>query len=348
MSLREDILNRNLKDEDILDLLYTEDPEIIELLRSVAEEVTLENYSDKIYIRGLVEISNYCREGCLYCGIGRGNKNLERYHLSPEEVISSAKLGYSIGFRTFVLQGGEDPALTDDYFLRVIGGIKDLFPETRITLSLGKKSKKTLKAFKEAGADRYLLRHETANPYLFARLHPKDQDLEGRVRVLYDLKELGYTVGSGFLIGAPFQKLEDFLYDFHFLDELQPDMIGVGPFIPQKDTIFSAFPQGDLLLTLKILSILRIKFPKALIPSTTALNSIDKEGRILGIRHGANVIMPNLSPKYARDNYKLYDHKAKTNLESYEGLSELNRTMNTINRRIVIDVGDPLGGNNEI
>ncbi len=333
---------KSLTEEDIRSIIVTEEPILMEELQRAAEKVVFRYYGNKVYIRGLIEYSNYCKENCRYCGIQRGNQNLERFRLTKEEILSSVQKGYRLGFRTFVLQGGEDPLLKEDYFTSLIREIKERYPDTRITLSLGVKSFEDLSAFKKAGADRFLLRHEAAEEKLFRKLHPKNQDLNDRKEMLFLLKRLGYVTGTGFMIGAPFQKVEDLLADFHFLKELEPEMIGVGPFIPQKDTIYRDFPQGDLKLTLRILALLRILFPKALIPSTTALNSIDERGRSLGILYGANVIMPNLSPDYAKENYKLYDHKAITDLESAEHINKLQEEMRKIKREIVVDRGDPV------
>ncbi|MDO5649103.1 MAG: [FeFe] hydrogenase H-cluster radical SAM maturase HydE [Gallicola sp.] len=333
---------KSLTEEDIRSIIVTEEPLLMEELQRAAEKVVFRHYGNKVYIRGLIEYSNYCKESCHYCGIQRGNQNIERFRLRKEDILSSVHKGYKLGFRTFVLQGGEDPLLKEDYFTGVIREIKRIYPETRITLSLGVKNFEDLSAFKKAGADRFLLRHEAAEEELFRKLHPKNQDFKKRKEALFLLKRLGYVTGTGFMIGAPFQKPEDLLADFRFLKELEPEMIGVGPFIPQKDTIYRDFPQGDLKLTLRILALLRILFPKALIPSTTALNSIDERGRSLGILYGANVIMPNLSPDYAKENYKLYDNKAITALESAEHINKLQEEMRKIKREIVVDRGDPV------
>ncbi len=333
---------QELKDDELLAVLKNEDLVFMEELRKIAEEKLFSNYGNKVYIRGLVEYSNYCRENCRYCGIQRDNKNIERFRLTKEEILSSVHKGYKLGFRTFVLQGGEDPFLTKEFFTEIIREIKNYYPETRITLSLGVKSFEELKAFKDAGADRFLLRHEAASEELFHKLHPDNQSFAKRKETLYSLKELRFVTGTGFMIGAPFQTAEDLVADFNFIKELQPEMIGVGPFIPQKDTKYKDYAQGDLNLSLRIVALLRILFPKALIPSTTALNSIDKKGRTLGLQYGANVIMPNLSPDFAKEKYKLYDHKAITDLESGEHIKQLQKEMEKIGRTIVIDTGDPI------
>lgn len=333
-----------LTNKEVVSILKDDSRENMQNLSKAAFDICKKYYGDGIFIRGLIEYSNYCREDCYYCGIQRSNKNIKRFRLSFDEIINAVNFGYKLGFRTFVLQGGEDPALDDDFFIKIIKEIKKLYKESRITLSIGKRSFESLKMMKEAGADRFLLRHEAANKECFSKLHPESQSRDARIKMLYDLKKLGYATGSGFMIGAPFQRVEDLVEDIRFLQELEPEMIGVGPFIPHHDTIFKDFSPGDLNLSLRIVALLRIIFPKALIPSTTALNSIDQNGRILGIMYGANVAMPNLSPEKAKNNYQLYDNKANTNLESAEYIEALDREFRKIGKKIVIDVGDPIGG----
>lgn len=333
--------------EELYNLLKDNSKETNKALQELAFEICEKYYEDKIFIRGLIEYSNYCKENCLYCGIQKSNLQVERFRLKASEVLDSARNGYRLGFRTFVLQGGEDPGLKDDYFLEIIKSIKESYPDTRITLSIGKRSYESLKKMKEAGADRFLLRHEAASDRCFSSLHPSSQLKEDRFRVLKDLKDLGYITGSGFMVGAPFQGVEDIIEDIRFLEKLRPEMIGIGPFIPQEDTVFKTYPHGDLNLTLRILSILRIMFPKSLIPATTALNTISEEGRILGILHGCNVVMPNISPEFARENYKLYDKKKTTNLEAGEYIGNLGIELNKIGKKIVIDRGDPIGEKND-
>ena len=278
-------------------------------LYNTADKIRRENYEDKVYIRGLIEVSSYCKNNCLYCGIRAGNKNAMRYRLSEEEILSCCKVGYDLGFRTFVMQGGEDNHFTDDFMCRLIFKIKSLYPDCAITLSLGERSKESYKDLKDAGADRYLLRHETANDAHYSKLHPEGMELAERKKCLFNLKELGYQVGSGFMVGSPYQTWETIAQDLLFLKELQPQMIGIGPFISHKDTPFKNEKSGSLYLTLKLISVLRIMFPKSLIPATTALSSISPIGREMGLKAGANVVMPNLSPEDVRAKYNLYDNK---------------------------------------
>ncbi len=327
-------------DDEIRYILTTDDKNFVDELRKEAVKVTKRNYGNKIYIRGLIEFSNYCKEGCKYCGINRSNKEIDRYRLSKEEILQSADIGYKMGFRTIVLQGGEDPYFTDDIFVDIISSIKKQHPDTAITLSFGVRSKEAYKKFKNAGADRFLLRHESADEDCFNFIHPNDQSLARRQKALFDLKESGFQVGSGFLIGAPKAGIETYIKDIHFLRELNPHMIGIGPFIPQIDTEFRNYEKGDLSTTLRLLAILRLEHPYALIPSTTALNTIHEKGRILGIMSGANVIMPNLSPEYARKAYRLYDNKRNTGLECADLVNELNSYLKEYGYEIEVSRGD--------
>lgn len=327
-------------DEELRYILTTNDDEFIEDLRNYAVEITKKVYGNKIYIRGLIEFSNYCKEGCKYCGINRTNKNVKRYRLTKEEILKSADIGYKIGFRTIVLQGGEDPYFTDDLFVKIIKGIKEQHYDTAITLSIGVRSESSYKMLKEAGADRFLLRHESADEECFNFIHPEDQSLKKRQDALFSLKKVGFQVGSGILIGAPKSGIETYIKDIHFLRQLKPHMIGIGPFIPQKDTEFKDRIGGDLLTTLKLLAIFRIEHPNALIPSTTALNTIHDNGRIYGIQSGANVVMPNLSPLYARDAYTLYDNKRTSGLECADLVGDLDKYLKRYGYEVSVSRGD--------
>lgn len=332
---------QHLDDAALLQLITMPDnSEDEQYLFSKADSRKREIYQDKIFIRGLIELSNYCKNNCLYCGIRAANKNISRYRLTKEQVLGCAVNGYELGFRTFVLQGGEDPAYSDKDICDMVSSIKELFPDCAVTLSIGEKSYESYKAYREAGADRYLLRHETANKEHYKQLHPEAMSFENRLRCLQDLKALGYQVGSGFMVGSPYQTPQDLITDLRFLQEIQPDMIGIGPFIPHHQTPFANKKQGELHLTLRMLSILRLMFPKALLPSTTALGSIDSDGRIMGLQCGANVVMPNLSPLDVRELYKIYDNKAYINAEAAEGLSLLKVQASSIGCQIVIDRGD--------
>ena len=326
-------------DKELREILLSEDQDFLEELYKEARETAKATFSNKIYIRALIEFSNYCKEGCYYCGINRNKSSVHRFRLSKEEIYSVAETAYEAGFRTFVLQGGEDTHFTDEDFAEIISHLKKNY-DTAITLSLGVRSYEAYKLFKDAGADRFLLRHETADREIFQKLHPWDQSLERRLKAIYDLKELGYQVGTGFMVAAPFTNHESHIKDIKLIREIDSAMIGIGPFIPSKGTRFEAYPAGTVELTRKLLAILRIEHPKALIPSTTALNTISETGRIEGILSGANVIMPNVSPKFARDNYNLYDGKKASGLEAIEGVRELNEYLKEFGYEIEFTRGD--------
>lgn len=326
-------------DKELREILLSEDKNFLEELYKEARETAKATFSNKIYIRALIEFSNYCKEGCYYCGINRNKSSVHRFRLTKDEIYSAAETAYEAGFRTFVLQGGEDIHFTDEIFSEIISHLRKNY-DAAITLSLGVRSYEAYKLFKEAGADRFLLRHETADADVFRKLHPSDQSLERRLKAIYDLKELGYQVGTGFMVAAPFTNHESHIKDIKLIREIDPAMIGIGPFIPSKGTRFEAYPAGTVELTRKLLALLRIEHPKALIPSTTALNTISETGRIKGILSGANVIMPNVSPKFARDNYNLYDGKKASGLEAIEGVRELNEYLKEFGYEIEFTRGD--------
>ena len=332
---------RNLDSNALCQLIALADDSQQELyLFEKARQKKEEVYQDKIYIRGLIELSNYCKNNCLYCGIRAANTAIERYRLSKEQILDCTRYGYELGFRTFVLQGGEDPAYSDQYICEIVRQIKEEHPDCAVTLSIGEKSYESYKAYKDAGADRYLLRHETATEEHYRLLHPEKMSFENRQRCLEDLKSLGYQVGSGFMVGSPFQTIEHIVADLRYLQQLEPDMIGIGPFIPHHQTPFADKEQGNLHLTLRLIAILRLMFPNALLPSTTALGSIHPQGRKMGLRCGANVVMPNLSPLDVRNLYKIYDNKAYVNAEAAEGIAILKKEAEEIGYKVVIDRGD--------
>ncbi len=329
---------QNLPDDALLTLLQTDTFD--EELRAAADKARRAVYGDEVYIRGLIEFTNYCKNNCYYCGIRGGNKNAVRYRLEKSEILDCCREGYELGFRTFVLQGGEDPYFTDDKICEIVSAIRHNFPDCAITLSIGEKSRQSYKAYFDAGANRYLLRHETATEEHYRKLHPKELQLSNRKRCLYDLKEIGYQVGAGFMVGSPYQTPEYLLGDLRFLQELQPDMIGIGPFIPHAETKFAGFPAGKLKLTLRLLSILRLMFPYVLLPATTALGTIHPNGRELGLQAGANVVMPNLSPVRVRKLYDLYENKICTGEEAAQCRGCLERRVEAAGYRIVTAVGN--------
>lgn len=297
-------------------------------------------FGNAIYIRGLVEFTNFCRCNCLYCGIRRDNRDVRRYRLSDEQILTCLEDGYAAGFRTLVLQGGEDAYATDEWLCGLLQAIKSRHPDVAVTLSVGERSRESYRRLREAGADRYLLRHETASPEHYARLHPAGQTFDNRMRCLRDLQELGFQVGCGFMVGSPFQDNGCLARDLHFIQEFRPQMVGIGPFIPHHATPFRAEPSGNIETTLLLLSLLRLALPKLLLPATTALATLDPHGRERGILAGANVVMPNLSPREVRDSYALYDHKANSGCEAAEGLQRLRGQLQTIGCDIVVSRGD--------
>ena len=311
-----------------------------ELAHQLARECTEKYYGRGVYTRGLIEFTNYCKNNCHYCGIQRGNQEVERYRLSKEEILSCCEEGYRLGFRTFVLQGGEDPYFTDEKIVEIVQAIKKAFPDCAVTLSIGEKSRASYEKYFRAGADRYLLRHETADKEHYQYLHPKELSWEHRMRCLQDLKDIGFQVGCGFMVGSPHQTAKTLAKDLYFIQEFQPDMCGIGPFIPQHATVFAKETAGTLQDTLFLLSLLRLIHPNMLIPATTALGTIDKRGRELGILSGANVLMPNLSPTAVRKKYLLYDNKICTGDESAQCRACLSRRMESIGAHLLVDRGD--------
>ena len=311
-----------------------------ELAHQLARKCTEKYYGRGVYTRGLIEFTNYCKNNCHYCGIQRGNQEVERYRLSKEEILSCCEEGYRLGFRTFVLQGGEDPYFTDEKIVEIVQAIKKEFPDCAVTLSIGEKSRASYEKYFLAGADRYLLRHETADKEHYQYLHPKELSWEHRMRCLKDLKEIGFQVGCGFMVGSPHQTAKTLAKDLYFIQEFQPDMCGIGPFIPQHATVFAKETAGTLQDTLFLLSLLRLIHPNMLIPATTALGTIDKRGRELGILSGANVLMPNLSPTAVRKKYLLYDNKICTGDESAQCRACLSRRMESIGAHLLVDRGD--------
>lgn len=334
--------NHTISKENWIKLIEGANQQLAEFLFERARRVQQENYGNKIYIRGLIEFTNYCKNDCYYCGIRKSNPHVTRYRLSEEEILSCCANGYQLGFRTFVLQGGEDGYYTDEKLCHLVKEIKKQFPDCAITLSVGEKSRTTYEQYYAAGADRYLLRHETYDAEHYRMLHPQTLSPKHRQKCLFDLKEIGYQTGSGFMVGSPGQTAEHLAKDMLFLKELHPHMIGIGPFISQKDTPFREETSGTLFQTLYLLGLLRLMIPQVLLPATTALASIASDGRKRGILAGANVVMPNLSPLENRKQYRLYDHKRYTKDEAAEGLELLRAEMKEIGYQVVVDRGDSL------
>lgn len=337
------IESHNLSKSEYVELLeHWENEETVSRLREEAVRLRKQYYGNKVFTRGLIEFTNYCKNNCYYCGIRNGNCHAERYRLTDDEILECCQQGYALGYRTFVLQGGEDPYYTDEKMVKIIQSIKKEFPDCALTLSIGEKSYGSYQLFRNAGADRYLLRHETADESLYRSLHPEGMSLENRKNCLYNLKKLGYQVGAGFMVGTPEQTISHLAEDLLFLQELQPHMVGIGPFIPHHDTIYAEKSAGSVELTLLLLSIIRIMLPKVLLPATTALGTLDPRGREKGLSAGANVVMPNLSPVKNRKLYELYDNKICTGEEAAECRGCLSRRVESIGYQLVVERGDAL------
>lgn len=329
-----------LTKEEYVTLLtkHTEDDAayLFERARAVREKY----YQKKVYVRGLIEFTNYCRNNCYYCGIRAKNANCERYRLTEEEILSCVAEGYRLGFRTFVLQGGEDNAFSVEDIGDLVQKIRKGYPDCAITLSVGEREREVYRYWYECGAQRYLLRHETATKSHYEKLHPSSLSWENRMRCLHDLKEIGYQTGAGFMVGSPYQTAEHLAQEMLFLKEFEPHMVGIGPFLPQKDSPFAKEAAGTLEQTLFLLGMIRLLLPKVLLPATTALGTVDPKGREKGILAGANVVMPNLSPVAVREKYQLYDNKICTGEESAQCRNCLNSRMESIGYQIVTDRGD--------
>ena len=336
-------LHHGLSEAEYAELIRGRDDDAARILASKADKARREVFGDAVYTRGLIEISSICKNNCLYCGIRRDNALAERYRLTDEEIFSCADEGYELGFRTFVLQGGEDPHFSDDVLTHIVSELKSRHPDCAVTLSMGERSRDSYQALYDAGADRYLLRHETADPEHYKKLHPAEMSFDNRMRCLRELKEIGYQVGCGFMVGSPGQTPETLARDLAFIGEFKPEMCGIGPFIPHHNTPFRDEEQGTLELTLFLLSVIRLALPEVLLPATTALGTIHHEGRELGIKAGANVVMPNLSPVSVRKKYELYDNKICTGEESAQCRGCLDARITQAGYRLVVDRGDSPG-----
>ncbi len=327
----------NLTDDELREILLLDDDEY---LCAKAAAVREKHYGKDVYLRGLIEISSYCKNDCRYCGIRRSNGKAERYRLSDEEILSCGDAGYDLGFRTFVLQGGEDPYFTDERLVPLVRTLKTRHPDCAVTLSLGERSRESYQKLFDAGADRYLLRHETADKAHYEMLHPAEMSYDRRMECLENLRETGYQVGCGMMVGSPYQTLEHLIKDLRFLGKFKPEMVGIGPFIPHSDTEYSDFEHGSAELVVRLISIIRLILPDALIPATTALGTVDGFGREKALLAGANVVMPNLSPKEVRSKYLLYDNKICTGEEAAECIRCMSLRVASVGYRTVKDRGD--------
>ena len=331
-----------LNREEWIQLIKGRTPELAQYIFEKARKIQQAYYGTDVYIRGLIEFTNYCKNDCYYCGIRRSNSRAHRYRLSEEQILRCCHQGYTLGFRTFVLQGGEDGYFTDERIVNLVKEIRKNYPDCAITLSIGERSYDSYLALFEAGADRYLLRHETWDEEHYRLLHPPALSAKHRQQCLWDLKKIGYQVGTGYMVGSPFQTAENLADDMLFLEKLNPQMVGIGPFIPHHDTPFKDQAAGTLELTLYMLGLIRLMLPKVLLPATTALGTIDEKGRELGILAGANVVMPNLSPENVRKDYLLYDNKICTGSEAAECRMDLENRMHAIGYQVVCHRGDSL------
>lgn len=330
---------KDVNEEELLFLLDNISSQEQEYLHKKADQVRKKYYGNKVYVRGLIEFTNYCSRNCIYCGIRKNNEKAQRYRLLEEEILDCAVVGNQLGYKTIVLQGGEDSFFDDEKLISIISKLKGMFPENAITLSIGERSYKSYKKLFDAGAERYLLRHETASEELYSKLHPGGS-FKNRVQCLKNLKEIGFQIGAGFMVGLPGQTNEDIVKDLMFLKELKPHMCGIGPFIPHDDTPLKNYKGGTLDATTRMLSIVRLLLPKVLLPATTALGTIDKTGREKGIRAGGNVIMPNLSPINVRGKYSLYNGKISTGDEAAESKKDIQQRIAKIGYEIEVTRGD--------
>lgn len=334
---------RSLAVSEYVELMSEYSEQNLEYISEKARSARNKVYSDNVFLRGLVEISSFCKNDCLYCGLRKSNPDAMRYRLDKGQILDCCNQGYTLGLRTFVLQGGEDAHFTDERICDIVCDIKKLYPDCAVTLSLGERSKESYKRLFEAGADRYLLRHETADSRHYAKLHPKNMTLENRIACLENLKEIGFQTGCGFMVGSPFQTLENIAQDLKFIEKFKPHMVGIGPFIPHSRTPFAQYEKGSVQLTLLLLSIVRLLNPNVLLPATTALSTVSENGHILGLNAGANVIMPNLSPTDVRKKYSIYDGKKHTETQAAENIARLQNELENAGYRFEISRGDFIG-----
>lgn len=321
-------------------LLTTDDKEAKEYLHARAREVAQSIYGKDVFMRGLIEFSSHCKNNCRYCGIRRDNITLARYRLDEETILSCCKMGYDCGLRTFVLQGGEDVYFTDEVMVPLVAHIHRDFPDCAITLSIGERSRESYQKLFDAGANRYLLRHETADREHYAYLHPQELSFDNRMQCLRVLREIGYQVGAGFMVGSPHQTHETLLEDLQFIRTFLPEMCGIGPFVATQHTPFANEPNGSVEDTLRLLSIIRLLHPHVLLPATTALGSLNPFGREMGIQAGANVVMPNLSPTENRKQYNIYDGKICLGDDISHCRSCLEHRIESVGYHMVVDRGD--------
>ncbi|MBQ9472846.1 MAG: [Bacteroidales bacterium] len=343
MTIVETIADRHdITPQELAQILTANDDTLLKELFATARRVCDEVYGKRVFMRGLVEMTSYCRNDCLYCGLRRSNEQAVRYRLTPDEIEQCCDKGYRLGFRTFVLQGGEDGWFTDDRLVPLIARLRQRFADCAITLSLGERTEESYRKLFQAGANRYLLRHETANAAHYSRLHPPEMSFDNRMQCLRQLREIGYQVGCGFMVGSPWQTVETLYEDLQFIRSFRPHMVGIGPFIPASGTPLADHKAGSVDTTLRLLSLIRLIHPQVLLPATTALGTLHPQGRELGIMAGANVVMPNLSPTEHRKDYSIYDNKLCTGHEAAECRGCLDQRIRSTGNELTTDRGDSL------
>lgn len=295
---------QNFSKDEIIEILKDESKN--DWLFSLADKIRHDNVGDGVHLRGLIEFSNICKRSCKYCGLRAADKFIDRYRISSDEIVSYAEHAVKTGYKTIVLQSGEDEYFTTDRICEIISRIKKL--GAALTLSIGERSFEDYKAFKESGADRYLIRIETTDRNLYKKMHPH-MDFDNRLRCLKDLKTLGYEVGTGCLVGLPEQSIDSLADDILFFKEIDADMVGIGPFIPHPHTPLKDASNGSFILALKVMALTRILLPDINIPATTAMETLNPNGRIIALKSGANVVMPNVTTTEYRAKYEIYPNK---------------------------------------
>jgi biotin synthase len=332
--------NQILCKEEFKELLINLTDDTSNYLFECAQAVRRQVYGNDVYMRGLIEVTNYCKNDCYYCGIRKSNCKTDRYRLTIDQILECCQKGYNLGLRTFVLQGGEDGYFTDEKIVKLVQMIKTNYPDSAVTLSMGEKSFDSYKSYFEEDANRYLIRHKTANVIKKKKIHPDDLSFESRMECLTNLKKIGFQTGCGFMVGSPFQTVDNLIEDLMFIKSFNPHMVGIGPFIPHHDTPFSIYNAGSIHQTLVLLAIVRLMLPQVLLPATTALGTIHSSGYEKGILAGANVVMPNLSPLQVRSKYLLYDNKINTKDETFECIQRLEEKIERIGYHLVVSRGD--------
>ena len=324
-----------LTPEDLVTLLSATEEQIPQLM-AAADAVRLQTVGNQVHLRGIIEFSSYCSQRCCYCGLRADNKKIQRYRLTPEQILDTARAAVETGYRTLVLQSGEDTLFSEKCIAELTAEIKKM--DVAVTLSCGERSYKTYQLWREAGADRYLIKQETADPALYRCLRP-GHTLQQRLQCQHWLKELGYQVGSGCMIGLPGQTVETLARDLQLMKEMHIDMSGMGPFIPHPETPLRQNHTGSVSMTIKMLATARLFMPWLLLPATTSLASLHPQGRELALRAGASVIMPNVSPEAFRTLYQIYPGKLNTRNSMADYRAEITTLIEKEGRTVALDLG---------